>query len=297
MIRMIQMWKYGRHAFKLLMTTAMLIGLGGIYAASPAPVVEAGSQAALPAGTLWSAGQETGDLSEWSLNDGGGIFNTGTGVASATSSLANSGRNAAALTISNAANATQAVRLFRWSEPRTTPEAYYSIWLYFPETYAPTSWWNIEQWKSKMSETINDPLWTLNVGNRSGQMYLYLYDWLNGASVSQPTVHYLPVGKWFHLETFYRQATDKTGQITMWQDGAKILDVSGVSTKRVGDEVQWSVDNYTDGITPSDATIYLDDAVISTTRIGDLAAQPTVTAQPRSPGPQEPALPGATRSP
>jgi len=97
MIRMIQMWKYGRHAFKLLMTTAMLIGLGGIYAASPAPVVEAGPQAALPAGTLWSAGQETGDLSEWSLNGGGRIFNTGTGVASVTSSLAHNGRNAAAI--------------------------------------------------------------------------------------------------------------------------------------------------------------------------------------------------------
>ncbi len=129
------------------------------------------------------------------------------------------------------------------------------------------SWWNVFQWKSKTS-TANDPTFTLNVGNRStGEMYFYLYNHLASRSYGQSTMN-IPVGRWFQVEAFYSQAADNTGQVTFWQDGTKILDVTGVQTRRSGDQIQWSVDNYTDNLNPPNATLYVDDAAISLTRLG-----------------------------
>ncbi len=194
--------------------------------------------------------------------------NSGTGAVTVSTDVAHSGRYSAKLSISNASNQTQGARLFRWDESAAYPQAYYSAWYYFPQQYTGMIWWNVFQFKSKLSESANDPLWVLNVGNRGdGQMYFYLYDWVNRRAYSQG-IKNIPVGTWFHLEAFYQQATDNTGRIAFWQDGQPIFDLGGVVTRRSGDEIDWSVANYTDNINPSDATIYVDDARISTTRLG-----------------------------
>ncbi|HYN89451.1 MAG TPA: hypothetical protein VER55_13025, partial [Ardenticatenaceae bacterium] len=98
---------------------------------------------------LWSADFETRDFAPWEAGGGGGIFNTGTGVASITSEVAHGGRHAAKLTISQASGTPQAVRIFRWAESERETEAYYSVWLYFPRRYEPAVWWNVIQFKSK----------------------------------------------------------------------------------------------------------------------------------------------------
>jgi hypothetical protein len=225
----------------------------------------ASSAQAAPA-ILWSAGHEKGDMSEWS--NGGGIFNSGTGVASASTDFARSGAYSTKMTITNASGASQAVRLFRWAESRANPDAYYSTWYYFPQSFSGMRWWNIFQFKSKLSESVNDPTFVLNVTNRDGAMYLYLYDHLNGNVNRGTSSVAIPVGRWFHLEVFYKQAANNTGRVTVWQDGVQILDASGIPTRRSGDEVHWSLANYTDNISPSTATIYADDAAISTSRLG-----------------------------
>ena len=232
---------------------------------------------------LWAGDAEEASLSDWT-SSGGGIFNTGTGNASASTDFARSGSYSAKMSITNASGASQAVRLFRWAESRTNPEAYYSAWYYFPQDYSGMNWWNVFQFKSKLSDTVNDPTFTLNVGNRSGQMFFYLYDHLNGNINRGWSSTAIPVGRWFHLEAFYKQAADNTGRVTFWQDGVQILDLSGVSTRRSGDEIHWSLTNYTDNISPSSATIYVDDAAISTARLSE-ASSPTATAKPTSPAP------------
>ena len=232
---------------------------------------------------LWAGDAEEASLSDWT-SSGGGIFNTGTGNASASTDFARSGSYSAKMSITNASGASQAVRLFRWAESRTNPEAYYSAWYYFPQDYSGMNWWNVFQFKSKLSDTVNDPTFTLNVGNRSGQMFFYLYDHLNGNINRGWSSTAIPVGRWFHLEAFYKQAADNTGRVTFWQDGVQILDLSGVSTRRSGDEIHWSLTNYTDNISPSSATIYVDDAAISTARLSE-ASSPTATAKPTSPSP------------
>lgn len=216
---------------------------------------------------LWSADHETGNLSQWYADEGGGVFNTGTGEAAISDVVAHSGRYAIAMTISDADRQVQAVRVFRWGE--NPMEAYYSAWYFFPQRFEPAQWWNVFQFKSPDAGGTSQSMWSLNVGNlENGEMILYLWDALNQQThANEMIVGTIPVGQWVHIEAFYRRATDRSGRIAIWKDSTKLYDLDGVQTA-ASDEVQWSLANYTDQITPSTVTIYADDAAISTTRIG-----------------------------
>jgi hypothetical protein len=228
--------------------------------------------------TLWRADNETGDFSQWTARAGGGVFISGSGVASISTNVAHSGSHAVQMSVVTDGVDSEAVRLFRWYEPGNPqyPDLYYSVWYYIPQIFQVTGnqvgsdYWNVFQWKSKYflgGEERTDPTWVLNVGNRpNGAMYFYLYDEINKRSYSQ-TLRNLPVGKWFHVEAFAHRATDNSGHLTFWQDGAQIFDLSGVQTS-LGGELQWSVDSYTRSLIPNTAKIYVDDAVISIRRIG-----------------------------
>jgi hypothetical protein len=129
------------------------------------------------------------------------------------------------------------------------------------------------QWKSRDAATGRiDPTYMLNVSNRStGEMYFTLRDWKNNKSYQANSLN-IPVGRWVHLEAFYKKSRTDTGRVTIWQDGVQIYDIQNVKTalnsEYNGGGVSWSVINYTEGLSPSKVTIYADDAVISTRRIG-----------------------------
>jgi len=211
---------------------------------------------------IWDAGMETGDLSDWALpaaDDGGGEFNSDGGDAVASQNIAHTGTWSARMALTDGSGGT---RLFRWREAREYPEAYYSAWFYFPDRYEPEAWWNIFQFKSKVSDSINDAFWVLNVGNRAdGAMYLYLYDWQNEKSYGQQVID-LPVGQWVHLECYLRQSAEETGQLTCWQDGVTLWDLAGISTKYPAGDNQWSINNYASAVSPTPVVIYVDDAAI-----------------------------------
>jgi Polysaccharide lyase len=241
------------------------------------------SPAALPplptAAVLWSADHETGDLSQWYAGDGGGEFNSGAAASAVTTEVAHSGRYSARTTIRTPG--TSAVRLFRWNESRATLEAYYSAWFYFPRRYRVPDWWNVFQFKSR-NGAANDPFWSVQVGNRrSGAMYLYL-NWWDGLTIEGPHrgefggrsfdqgVRDIPEGTWIHIQVFLRQSAAFDGQVIVWQDGIELFNVRDVRTRYpdANGANEWSVNNYADAVTPSPTTIYIDDAVISTSRIG-----------------------------
>jgi hypothetical protein len=167
------------------------------------------------------------------------------------------------MTISTpSAAGTSGARMFRWAESQAHPALWYRVWYYFPQRYSVRSWWNVFQWKSKRVTGAVDPFFILNVGNRpDGSMFFYLYDWQQRTSRAQ-TLKNIPVGTWFSLEAFYRCAGDGTGQVTIWQDDVLLFDVANVRTRYPDGDCQWSVNNYSDSITPKPATIYIDDAEI-----------------------------------
>lgn len=65
------------------------------------------------------------------------------------------------------------------------------------------------------------------------------------------------------------------GRVTFWLNGTQIFDQTNVKTGYADCtynswcvDQQWSVNNYGNNIVPSPYVMYIDDAVISTTRVG-----------------------------
>ena len=283
-------WSTSRH---LLFCGAALVSVIGISALL-GPTPSKGSNGKI----LWSADMETGDLSQWyapakqaGSANGGGIFNSGIADAVASQDYAHSGKWSAKLTITTPGPGGHAsgARLFRWKESHDpayfNSGLYYSAWIYLPHPYRLTAnphtgrFWNLVQFKSSTPHA-NDPVFIVDVQNRpTGTLYATL-GWWNRLPMEGPHVgerggkRYeqdntdLPVNTWFHIETYLRQAGDFSGRITVWQDGKQILDQDSVRTRYPEGDNGWSVNLYSDGLSPSPSTIYVDDATISTYRIG-----------------------------
>jgi hypothetical protein len=230
---------------------------------------------------LWSAGHETGDMSQWYSGEGGGEFNSGIATSVASTDVAHSGSYSAKLTASTPPTA--GVRLFRWKESRANPQgAYYSCWFYFPRVYSP-AWWNIFQFKARTGDAQVDPFWFLQIGKRAnGNMYLYLTWWNQlwplrqiegphqgefGGQDYHQTLKDVPTAAWMHIEVYLRQSSAFDGQIIAWQDGEQLFNLTNIRTTYPASGNEWSIDNYSDQIEPSPTVIYIDDAVISTSRV------------------------------
>ncbi len=260
-------------------------------------------------GVVWFGDHEEAAMDDWDyptfLYAGGGIFNSGpTGEIEAVAStdVSHSGTHSARTTIRNAfqaQNGSRAVRLMRWTDrpwddggdyfPNPT---YFSTWMYFPHTYNPNKyepwdpgdggWWNVFQFKSDDSDGVSQPLWTMNVDHDDSlnTMSFYLYTKHNTpASNGQSAPIPIPVSQWVHVEALYEQSDEGRGRIAIWQDGRLILNVANVTTI-LDDPATWGIGNYTDhiagGPVAGEASLYFDDAAVSTTRLSGALAPPVV---------------------
>ncbi len=253
----------------------------------------------LSSSILWFADHEEGTFQDWEdegTDDffaGGGIFLTDTANASASicPHPVHSGRYAAQATIQAAwqcQNGNKAVRLMRWTDKPWDEggdyfpeEAYYSTWMYFPAAYNPNKqpawdpgdggWWNVFQFKSDDFQGVSQPVWVLNVATeeKTNAMFFYLYSKYNPPfSFEAFSFLPIPVGKWVHVEAFYRKSTpnQSDGHIILWQDGQELFNIPGVVTA-FSEQTAWGIGNYTDhiagGKTPGEATLFFDDAAVS----------------------------------
>jgi hypothetical protein len=74
-------------------------------------------------------------------------------------------------------------------------------------------------------------------------------------------------GRWFQTEACLRAAADATGQLTVWFDGTLVFDVAGQAVMP-SSYVAWNVGAVAEVISPAPATLYVDDAAISSERLG-----------------------------
>ncbi len=268
-----------------------------LAAASLAIVCLVGVTAAAPSSTGigWTAGHETGNLSEWGQvangSAGGGEFNSGGGDSTASTTFAHTGSWSARQTI-NTKKRSAGTRLFRWAEFRNLAPgqpATASVWVYIPATVKVGGYFNLFQFKSKtQSGSYIDVFFQLNLFNRAnGTLYLKAAWGCGAENPAFPLGPYasstaadnctftdplaavtVPVGRWFQVTAEIVPSAGYTGSIRFWQDGVLLYDLQGVmtgypNTNSVnGVDTQWAVNAYGNGLSPSAYVQYVDDAEV-----------------------------------
>lgn len=265
---------------------------------------------------LWFGDLEEGALSDWSAPNeamaGGGVFNTGQEdvLAETTTEIVHSGRYSALTRITNAfqsRNGNRAVRLMRWTDKpwneggKMFPAAaYYSVWAYFPESYDPRKygdwdpgdggWWSIFQFKANDDNGVSQQIFGFGVDSNQAKrsMELTLYSNYNSPHSFSPIKPALiRTRKWVHLEAYYERSVRNQGVVKFWLDGQLVFDISGVRTILTTrhDYAVWGIGNYTDhiegGRSDGEATIYFDDAAVSTVRLSEHARFSTIPRRGR----------------
>lgn len=213
---------------------------------------------------LWSTSLESGDLSDWSQ---GGAVTGGTYqqrvTASVTDQRGHTGNHAIRLDYDTADGTDHMAEFYRRVEPGP---AYYSAWFLLPEARDPTTYWTLlyffTQGTAGNSNTRRG-LWDVNLG----QQAIYFFNETNKRLANPtPRIPY-PVGQWFHLEAYFTYEPPRNGHIIVWQDGQQLIDVPDLGVAP-SENLYWGIGSDTDGLTPSAFTMYVDDAAISTARLG-----------------------------
>jgi hypothetical protein len=245
-------------------------------------------------GVIWSTGHESGDLSDWYRNGGGGAFITGDAWVSVTNEAAHSGRYALKLEVQGIDQDVRGSRIFRWGERLT--EGYFSAWYMFPVAPVVGEWLNIFQFKKRAVQDSNavadstksvpqdsirgapqdsirretiDPTWYNEVKTRPQGIVLTLSHWnrvwnLPGNVREAPLIR---AGRWFHIEWYYKDGV-ADGVIRVWIDGELIWSLENVDTRGVDPYIQWAPSLYGVRVNPGHLILYVDDAAISTRRLG-----------------------------
>ncbi len=223
----------------------------------------------------WRAGFETGDLREYDDYLGEFLRQSQFGSYQITSSIARNGNYSAALTIDTSrlsAGQAAAAYLAFYDNPA---EAYYSGWIFIPETVTPQSWWNIWQWKSTYNGNSDDslPMWVLDLTRIDGNSEELRLTLVYRADSNDLKVSYtnaaavIPKGEWVHISTYYVKSPDNDGRVGVWINGEEVFFIENAHTTLSDNTLYWLVNNYSLSIQPSPTTIYFYDMVISHQRI------------------------------
>jgi hypothetical protein len=251
-------------------TRALSVALAGAIAGS---IAGCGARVDVGSDVLWSATFEVGDFSEWLTAPGGAVTppSSSPNVAEISSDRVHRGGSAAKLTVDAAAGTgQQSVALsLKGALPA---QAYYSAWYYLPRTTTVSGYWVLL--KIRKRDVADDPttegeLFDVDlVSMPTGEMGLQLYDHARQEAVPlQVPNMVVPVGVWFQLEAFYRDAADDSGRFTLWFDGAQVVDRAGAPTSQTP-WVEWSVVSIGEDLDPSTAVVYVDDCAVSRSRVG-----------------------------
>ena len=78
----------------------------------------------------------------------------------------------------------------------------------------------------------------------------------------------IPVGKWFHIETYLRATDGTDGEFSAWQDGELTFHATGKMMETSWAE--WMTGGVVDSLESEGSQLYIDDAAISRERLGPL---------------------------
>ena len=231
---------------------------------------------------LWSATFEPGDLSEWQRDSDGGLYKENAASSpTVTSELTHNGHYAGKSTMGPTGPTPGMPSLSYFYRTQPSPaEAYYGAWYYIPSTLTIRSWLSLIHFRCSTSgDGMNVvPVWDLNIwpvrdGSLPpgtlpvGALTTHFYNFLTLVNADQVVIPSVPTDQWVHFEVLLRKAANATGRVTIWQDDVMIIDLQNIPTFAT-DWVEWDVGGASDDLSPSTASIYIDDATISLERLG-----------------------------
>jgi hypothetical protein len=236
------------------------------------PMIDAadttGDGSLLPLVVPWSTGfeEEGGDgFGDWSQPSTGGFCYKLSGATfEIVTSPVHSGQHSAAFTVNTATASSTPSQARCVRQGVLPPSAYYGAWYYVPVlvTSVGTTWNLFHFQGASAPDAAVDDLWDLSLDNQAdGSLAPGVYDALTAKVLAAGPA--IPIGTWFHLEVFLKPSAVGTGEIKVYVDGNLMLDLSGITTDPTlwG---QWFVGNYATSLSPSTATLYVDDVTIDT---------------------------------
>jgi hypothetical protein len=243
-----------------LIASAMLVALAG----GCGPRLDVGSD------VRWTSLFEGGTFDEWTADSAGAAqaYPMPPNLIEVTTERVRRGGHAAQLTVDAAPGSEYGSAVLSRAGDPLPREGYYSAWYYLPRTITVGAYWVIFKFRQEDQATGNE-LYDLDlVDLDTGEMSLQLYDHRRQAAVALDVASpVVPVGQWFQIEAFYRNAQDNSGRLTFWLDGREIVDIAGqpmAATPRV----EWYACSIGQDLTPSTAVLYIDDCAVSGTRVG-----------------------------
>jgi hypothetical protein len=217
---------------------------------------------------LWWTDHESADTSTWTSDGQGYVWTDQGGALGVTSAYRRSGHFALQATVASPGTDIQSAGTVSriWEDPA---DAFYSAWFFIPQPITTTSYWVLFKFRSRspQSEVGDVDLWDVDVTtSTSGQMVFQLY----GHTLAEqpgPSTLGVPLGRWFQIEAFLAPRTDATGELTVWVDGTRLHQVAQLATVP-SPYLEWSVGGITETIEPIGARVAIDDAAITTERLG-----------------------------
>jgi len=284
-----------RRILTLLFLATAAVATGCRKQIEPGRPPESKPGAELPGvGVLWSGDTETGDVSQWD-----GVSISGNAEVQVVTSPTRSGGFALKLINWNVDGSHSAGVRLRVEQLGPDPEnlptdAYYSAWYFVPFAFEGKSvifqfkQADVDRWDSQGNPTHQTRrLLTAISLEWNGTGYDLRFktritqstgEWRSGPTDSLFKADTnIPVGELFHLEMRYVYSDQGQGRSTLWLNGEEVWDLTDLYTEAnnmtyISQPRQWTVNHYLGDwqgyVAPGDSWIIIDDAAISTSRIG-----------------------------
>ena len=216
---------------------------------------------------VWSADQETSNLTQWTANGSGDPYLPGDSSIEISTEAAHRGAHAIKL-VNPAAwdNQDEGPELFH--NAGVLDDAYYSAWFLLPEDYRLEPHLTLMRLRSRDadgSEPFNGEelqLRSLPVGGYVLQIFSH-----NAGFLLEPLADPAPrieAGRWFQLEARY--APQSSGRLRVWLDGVLVYDLDG-RPGAAGTEMVLGICNVAEATEPAPLVLFVDDAAVSLSRV------------------------------
>jgi hypothetical protein len=217
----------------------------------------------------WWTDHESGDVSDWvGKSPNGGFILPGNSRVEVVSGNARSGTHS--LLIQDLSPDQRDFPLAARNGPLPLG-VYTSAWYYLPRPVQPISYWWFVLYRSRHPpydfNSFRDEIRLSFTTRADGSMGSELLTEELG-TIAPIVEREIPVGRWFHIETYLRATEGPDGEFAAWQDGEQTFHATGKMMETTWAE--WMTGAVADGLATDASELYIDDAAISKERLGPL---------------------------